>query len=239
MTSTPRPAVVGHRGAAAVSPENTLVSFARGIADGAEAIELDVHLTADGELAVIHDASVDRTAVGGRSTGAVAALTWAQLMEVELPHGQHIPSLAQALDAITVLVHLEIKALAAARLAAELVLDAGLGDRVTITSFQIDALREVREVAPTLAVGVISPAPTNEALDAVKELDAVSLALQVRHLDAALVQRLRADDVAVCAWPVLTPTDLRGALEARVAMVTADDPAWCRDQLAQIYAQPA
>ncbi|SEE11819.1 glycerophosphodiester phosphodiesterase [Ruania alba] len=233
------PTVVGHRGAAAVSPENTLASFARGETDGAAAIELDVHLTADGELAVIHDARVDRTAVGGRTTGAVAELTWPQLQEVELPDGQHIPSLAQALTAIGVDVHVEIKAPAAARPATELVLDAGLGDRVTMTSFDIGALREVREVAPTVAVGVISPAPTAEATDAVGQLDAVSLALQVRHLDPALVQRLQAAGVDVCGWPVLTTDDVRTALEAGVAMMTADDPGWCRDELHRLATRSA
>lgn len=64
--------VVGHRGAAAHAPENTIESFARALRDGADALELDVHLTADGHVVVMHDPSVDRTTLG---TGPVARLS--------------------------------------------------------------------------------------------------------------------------------------------------------------------
>ena len=57
----PGPYVIGHRGAAGYAPENTMESFRLGVEAGADAIELDVHLTSDGHLAVIHDATVDRT----------------------------------------------------------------------------------------------------------------------------------------------------------------------------------
>ncbi|QOR72406.1 glycerophosphodiester phosphodiesterase [Ruania alkalisoli] len=234
MSQPGYPGIVGHRGAAAVSAENTLTAFARGEADGADAIELDVHLTANGELAVIHDATVDRTAVAGRTTGAVSALTWAQLQDVELADGERIPSLAQALAAIGVEIHVEIKAPAAAVPATELVRAAGLFDRVVMTSFDIDALRDVRAVAPDVRVGVISAAPTPQARDAVRELGAASLALQVRQLDDRMVEEVHTEGALVCGWPVLTSDDLRAALAAGVDLVTADDPAWCRAALAAL-----
>jgi glycerophosphoryl diester phosphodiesterase len=59
-----KPRVFGHRGAAGTVPENTLLSFERALADGAGYIELDVHETRDGEIAIIHDDSVDRTTDG-------------------------------------------------------------------------------------------------------------------------------------------------------------------------------
>nr|WP_290370756.1 glycerophosphodiester phosphodiesterase [Ruania suaedae] len=223
--------MVGHRGAAAVSAENTLTAFARGVADGADAIELDVHLSADGELAVIHDATLDRTAVGGRRTGAVRDLTWVQLQEAELAGGERIPSLAEALAAIDIEIHVEIKAPAAAEAVAELVRSSGLASRVTITSFDLDILATVRRMAPALAVGVISRAASPAALDAVRTLRAASLAVQVRHLDRAVVAHAHADGALVCGWPVLTTADVRSALAAGVDLVTADDPAWCRAEL--------
>lgn len=68
--------VIGHRGAAAHAPENTLESFRRARELGAEALELDVHLTADGHVVVMHDPAVDRTTDG---RGALAALTLARV----------------------------------------------------------------------------------------------------------------------------------------------------------------
>ena len=68
--------ITGHRGALGSEPENTLRSFRRAVADGCDEIELDLRVTADGELVVLHDATVDRTTNG---TGAVAELAFDDL----------------------------------------------------------------------------------------------------------------------------------------------------------------
>jgi len=72
--------VIGHRGAAARAPENTLEAFAQALAAGADALELDVHVTADGTPVVHHDAAVDRTTSG---VGAIAMLSLATLRELD------------------------------------------------------------------------------------------------------------------------------------------------------------
>ena len=64
-SSLQRPAIVGHRGASAHAPENTLAAFRRGIEDGAQVLECDVHLSADGHVVVMHDETIDRTAAAG------------------------------------------------------------------------------------------------------------------------------------------------------------------------------
>ncbi|MGH7770009.1 MAG: glycerophosphodiester phosphodiesterase [Candidatus Binatia bacterium] len=74
--SGPRPRIIGHRGAAGEAPENTLPSFQRALADGAALVELDVRASADGEIVIIHDESVDRTTDGH---GAVNDLSLAEL----------------------------------------------------------------------------------------------------------------------------------------------------------------
>ena len=66
---TKRPRVIGHRGASGTCPENTLVSFQQAVADGADILEMDVHLTLDGKVVVIHDATVDRTTSGTGQVG--------------------------------------------------------------------------------------------------------------------------------------------------------------------------
>ena len=96
--------VIGHRGAAAEAPENTLPSFALALEVGAQALELDVHLSADGEVMVVHDATLDRTT---DARGPVAARTAAELARVDagahLPawrgRGAYVPRLAEVLEA--------------------------------------------------------------------------------------------------------------------------------------------
>jgi glycerophosphoryl diester phosphodiesterase len=78
--SGPKPRLFGHRGAAGLAPENTLVSFRRARHEGADIFEIDVHATADGEIVVIHDPTLDRTSDG---VGPVASLSVAQLARVD------------------------------------------------------------------------------------------------------------------------------------------------------------
>ena len=118
----PAPRLFGHRGAAGDAPENTMASFARAHADGADVFELDVHATADGEIVVLHDATLDRTT---EATGPVCALTWRDLEHVDAGfhftadggrtypqrgRGVRVPRLAELVDAYPdVPLNIEIK----------------------------------------------------------------------------------------------------------------------------------
>src|SRR5512143_222647 len=98
----PRPVIFGHRGACAHAPENTLASFQMAFEQGADAIELDAKLSADGKVVVMHDATVDRT-TGGH--GRVSSLTLAELRELDAGasfsenyRGQKIPTLEEVFE---------------------------------------------------------------------------------------------------------------------------------------------
>jgi glycerophosphoryl diester phosphodiesterase len=142
-----RPQIVAHRGSAADRPENALSSFIAAAQSGADQIELDVHLSADGELVVIHDATLDQTTEG---RGAVSSLTLSELKQIRLRGlDETIPTLAEVLDAVGNRIHtrIEIKRNAQAQEyvgMAEPIMEAvesrGLKDRVTIMCFQLDSL---------------------------------------------------------------------------------------------------
>ena len=104
---TTMPLIVGHRGAADLAPENTLKAFRRGLEAGADMLECDVHLSADGKDVIIHDATLDRTAQEDSPlrTGAVAELTRAELDQVLVGEGEHIPTLTEVLDLAAALPH--------------------------------------------------------------------------------------------------------------------------------------
>jgi glycerophosphoryl diester phosphodiesterase len=162
--------VVAHRGASAVAPENTLEAFQRAVDAGADAIELDVHLTADGELAVIHDPTLDRT-TDRTTTVATARMAdlraadagWAFLGErSDYPFrgkGLTVPTLPEVLAWLPPGVGLavEIKAPAAADgVVAVLAGSAVRGaEAVMVLSFQEPAIDRVRELDPTIPTGLL------------------------------------------------------------------------------------
>ena len=90
-----RPFIIGHRGASADAPENTLAAFALAKAQGADGIELDVQLSADGWPVVLHDFSLDRTSSG---RGKVSDFSLSELQELEVGIGQNLPALAEVFE---------------------------------------------------------------------------------------------------------------------------------------------
>jgi glycerophosphoryl diester phosphodiesterase len=92
-----RPLVIGHRGVRRAGlVENTLQAFAAAVAEGAEAVELDVRLCASGEVVVAHDPTLSRVS-DGADPRAVADVPWTELARVELPGGARVPLLAEVL----------------------------------------------------------------------------------------------------------------------------------------------
>ncbi len=161
------PLLVGHRGARAVAPENTLASFRRAWEEGADAVEMDVRLTADGAVVVIHDETVDRTTDGH---GAVAEMTLAELRRLDAGRwfdpayaGEHIPTLEEVLDwargKIAMLIELKYPqrrfhpALVPAVLAR--LRGSGMETEVALISFDGEAIEQVRREAEALPAGVM------------------------------------------------------------------------------------
>jgi len=155
--------VIGHRGAAAVCPENTLPSLQTARDAGAEMIEFDVQQSADGELVVFHDETLKRLCGDDRT---VASLTVAELATkmVGQWHGQPvpIPSLTQVFATLekSVLYNVELKTDTIhypgieAQLAA-MVSVYGLTDHVLVSSFNHESLRQVRHCDPHLSLGML------------------------------------------------------------------------------------
>src|SRR5690625_6632337 len=104
--------IVGHRGAMAHAPENSLEAYALAEQVGVDEIELDVRLSADQQLFLLHDATLDRTAgdASARDRGPAAEMTLAELQSVVLDSGHGVVTLAEMYDATSTVIQLEIKA---------------------------------------------------------------------------------------------------------------------------------
>jgi glycerophosphoryl diester phosphodiesterase len=161
-------AVVAHRGASAHAPENTLPAFDLALQLGAHALEMDLHLSADGHVVVIHDATVDRTTDG---SGRVGELTVAELRALDAGHGftdatgefpyravgAQIPTLGEVLERYPrVLLVLDIKSDGGERLVdavAEVIAGHDAAGRVLVTSFESSLLRRFRTRLPGAPTG--------------------------------------------------------------------------------------
>jgi glycerophosphoryl diester phosphodiesterase len=130
--------VVAHRGASGEYPENTLLAFAKGLEQGADAVELDVRASADGVPVVMHDATLERTTSGA---GPVAHRTVAELGRVDAGAGEAVPTMAQVLErfpATPLLIEIKEARVAGPLLA--VLRTHGAERRVVVASFEAPAL---------------------------------------------------------------------------------------------------
>jgi glycerophosphoryl diester phosphodiesterase len=166
------PLNIAHRGASAAAPQNTLSAFKRAIELGADGVELDVHLSADGVPVVIHDFTVDATTDG---SGRVADMTLAQLKQLDAGSyfdpafaGERIPTLEEVLKAIgsRLFLNIELKTTSLRDNGLERAVAALVerhsadhrqrsGSRVLLSSFNPISLHRAKRIAPHLPVGLL------------------------------------------------------------------------------------
>lgn len=240
-----RPCVVGHRGASATVPENTLAAFDAAWRAGADAIELDLRLTADGVVVVIHDDTLDRTTDG---SGAVGPRTFAALRTLDAGSwfspafaGQPIPRLDEVLryaaSRPTLGVLLEYKGgwtteevgLTVASIDA-----AGVRDRTVAQSFSPATLAALLEAAPDLPRGLLVDDDRREALDLADELGVVTVnpSTQAVRSEPALVRRQHERGRHVMVWTENDATGWADLVEAGVDAIITDRPEHLRGWLA-------
>ncbi len=216
--------ITGHRGALGTEPENTLRSFRRAVADGCDEIELDLRVTADGELVIMHDATVDRTTSG---TGAVEELTLAELRALDAGLGEQVPTWAETVAAIDVRFQAEVKAEAAVPLLAQsLKSDPALAERTLVTSFHPEILLAVREAFPDVTTGHIFGRTPDiaEVIARTRAAGATWSLCGIAGLTPEAVADLHTNGLSVTAWPVPDAETLAKAAALRVDGITTDNP---------------
>ena len=146
--------IVGHRGAAGYTPENTLLSFQNAIDIGCDRAELDVRLSKDGETVVIHDAETSRVTDG---KGLVHEMTLAQLKKLNCPQNQKIPTLQEVIGICKgkIDLQIELKAEGTPQTVNQIILQNNIEKNAVITSFDADLLKEIKNLNPKLKVGLL------------------------------------------------------------------------------------
>ncbi|MFC5633357.1 glycerophosphodiester phosphodiesterase [Streptomyces bullii] len=196
---------IGHRGVMGVEPENTLRSFVAAQAAGLDAIELDLHLSKDGALVVMHDLDVDRTTDG---SGPIAEKTLEELRALDAGGGERVPVFEEVLDAVQAPLQAEIKDVAAARALAEVMRERDLTGRVEVSSFHDEAIAEIARLVPGVRTALIASRYGLDIVDRAVEAGAATVCLNIRRLSLEVVEQARRADLRIIGWVVNTQEHL-------------------------------
>lgn len=228
--------VVGHRGAMAYRPENTMASFAHAVELGADWVECDVHLSMDGQLIVVHDETLDRTTDG---TGFVKDHTLDQIKRLDAGSwfhrayaGERVPTLPELLAwaaARRVPVDIEIKNAPVyyegiERAVVQALDEAGMSDQAIVISFDHAAVKRVHDLDDRVATGVLYAGRPIDAIALARQAGADALLphwAYVTRDDVATAHRAR---VAVAPWATSDPEILRRLIRAGVDAIGTNHP---------------
>lgn len=202
---------IGHRGAPTLVPENTVEGFHKAAAFGVHGVEFDIHLCSSGEPVVIHDDTVDRTTYG---TGKVAKLTLKQLRKLEVRGGGYIPTLAEVFDVLgeEFYYFIEIKAAKAAipvaKMVSGLVKKGWKAERLTIISFQHEALQAVKRKFPALCIGASFEELKAGDIAIAKKIGAGAIVPHYKEITVKDIQEAHKAGLKVIVWTVNETPDI-------------------------------
>jgi len=219
--------VIAHRGASADAPENTLQAFELAIEQGADMIETDLHLAADGSIPIWHDAHIQQQPIERLSLAEIRALA------------PLVPTLQETLESCGARIpfNLELKAAASGLYAGleervlRIVREMSRLDRVLFSSFEIPVLRRLRELEPKARIGVLRssrfmrPSAIEEHA---RRLSAEAVNPAVRRLERAHVERLQTLGFRVNVYTVDEPAEQRRLIDWNVDGIFTNRPAQLR-----------
>jgi glycerophosphoryl diester phosphodiesterase len=233
----PRPIIIAHRGDKAHAPENTLAAFRLAAEKGADAIEFDVKLSADAQVIVLHDQTVERTTNG---TGNVSGLPLAALRELDAGtwfyeqfRGEKIPTLEEVFETVgkRLLMNVELTNYATPNdglvpRVVDLVKKHALQERILFSSFLPRNLRKARMLLPGVSRGLLAmPGILGVwARSFGWQGDFFALHPNLRDVNSSLTRRVHAAGKRLHVWTVNLAEDLERMIDLGVDAIFTDDP---------------
>jgi glycerophosphoryl diester phosphodiesterase len=204
-------------------PENTLRSFKRALELGVAGVELDVQLTRDGRLAVIHDETLDRTTNGH---GLVKNFTLAELKKLDAGKGKPIPALEEVLDLVRGRARLlvEMKQPESATALLEFFRAYRAFDAARLISFWHPAVKVLKEQEPRLDTGALMVCCPADPVGLARAARVDTLVLNYRYLNRELVDTARRQKIKVIAWNIDDPDILKSYLAMDLDAICTNRP---------------
>ena len=219
---------IGHRGAKGYEPENTLAAFEKAIELDADGIELDVHLSSDGQLIVIHDETIDRTTNG---KGFVNELSLKELKTFSIENNQKIPTLIEVLDLVNrrCFTNIELKGIGTAKPVKELI-HHSISEKnwnytdFLVSSFDWNMLEEIHLLDSKIRIGVLTEETIEEAQAFAKKTKAYSIHPDYELLSKENVVLMQENGFEVYPWTVNLPEDIQKIKSFNVNGIISDFP---------------
>ncbi|HLO28395.1 MAG TPA: glycerophosphodiester phosphodiesterase family protein [Anaerolineales bacterium] len=226
---------VAHRGASAQYPENTLLAFRRALEAGVDALELDIQCTADDELVVIHDATLDRTTNG---QGRVSAQRLQEIRRLDAGQGEKVPLLAEVIElaragharlCVEIKGAAEPEELALAEAVIRLLESMDFLSQAIVTSFSSAALLHAKAIHPEAAT-MLDPSPQDGSLTPRQicaqtlRAGANCLSYDFRFLTPGIVRECQLTGLALWPWDPDRPEDLRQVISLGVPGIMTNRP---------------
>ena len=226
---------VAHRGASAQYPENTLLAFRRAIEQGVDALELDVHLTADDELVVMHDSTLDRTTNGH---GNIRDHRLQEIRQLDAGQGEKIPLLSEVIQLAReaqIRLFVEVKGatedegLAIAESTVRALETGSFLSQVILTSFSPSALLRAKAIQPELST-MLDPSPQDGSLTPrqicaqVLGAGANCVSYDFRFLTPEIATECQLTGLSLWPWDPDEPDDMRQMIKLGVPGIITNRP---------------
>lgn len=218
---------IGHRGAPALEPENTLRSFRKALEIGVDYVEFDVHRCKSGELVVIHDETVDRTTNG---KGFVADLTLPELKKLDAGKGERIPTLQETIDCCKgkAKVMIELKAFGLEEDTVDAIEKNSVAADVVVISFYHECVKKTKEIAAARKIQIKTGAlimgnPIN-ASEVAKAAKADYISANQNFTDERMVKNLKNAGIGVGVWNCDNEKDILRIVKLGVDAIGSNRP---------------
>lgn len=231
-----RPLVIAHRGGAELAPENTLAAFANSIFWGCDYFELDVHVSKDGQLIVMHDGDVSRTTNG---KGEICDMTLAEIKQLDagikfspLYAGEKVPTLEQALNLAQgkcgVVIEIKYggkKYPGIEQKVVDCVRAKNMVDKVLVISFDPESCKTVKKIEPKIKCGVLYGEPLKiPAWQFAQQYDSEIASPNFNLATASEINAAHAHGKLISVWTVNKESDMKKYIALGVDAITTNNP---------------
>lgn len=203
------PKIIGHRGCKGEQPENTLIGIKKAIEAGVDGVEIDVHLTKDNKLVVIHDDTVDRTTNG---QGKVLDFTLEEIRKLDAGKGEKIPTLQEVIDIIKqsgIELVIEIKCENAEQDVAEAIEKNNIIEKTIVKSFNHRIVKKVKEINDKIKTACLLAGLPVHAYRLLEDAKADVLSINFRTVDKELIDECHEHGCHVFIWNIDDKEELK------------------------------
>lgn len=223
--------IIGHRGANAIAPENTLKAFQKAIELKADYVEFDVHQSKDGEIVIIHDSDTLRTT---RHKGSIPKMTLAEIKKLDAGEGEQIPTLDELIQIAKgkIGLQLEIKAPGMAQKIVDKLRSANLIESTIVSSFNHNELLEIQKIEPSLKLAaLVLRMRKGKTLQKALDNNFSYIHPEFRFIKKPSIDAAHEKNIKVNAWTVNTRSNMKKLIEIGIDGIITNNIEFAREVL--------